>query len=470
MSETTNPQSPPPTHPPRIHPLIWILLVGAAARLVLWYAWAGWSPLINDDARDYQRLAIGLATTGRYADANGKPISLRPPLYPAMLAGIYLGCGLENDAAVRAVQAGIGLLTTVFVYRLGRIVYDRRVALWAAVMCCFYPSLLGYSNLLLSETLFTFMVAAFVLSACKAIHQQRNLALVAAGIVMGLAALTRSIMLLFTPIFALFVLLSWRGSWRRRILAAALPIAMFAAVIAPWAVRNTRLQQTLTFIDVMGGRNAMMGNYEFTPLERSWATITDVTGERSWHNVLVRENGSEYVRASQGQRDKIALRHAIRFVTTHPWLTIERSFVKFFNFWQLDRLLVAASQEGYFGDISVAAKLALAAVICGSYAALLFAAIFGICCVSPGDRRIHWFLIASILFPCAVHTLIFAHSRYHLPIVPLLTLYAAAAIVNWPRVYQRRNSASFLIAAALCVVVALGWVREFVFVDYASMM
>ncbi|MEX2317847.1 MAG: glycosyltransferase family 39 protein [Pirellulales bacterium] len=453
----------------RIHPLVWILLVGAAVRIGLWYAWADWSPLINEDAHDYQELAVALATTGKYTDDRNSPTSLRPPLYPVALAGIYLGFGLENNDAVRAMQAGLGLLTAVLVYRLGVIVYDRRIALWSAGFICFYPSLLGYANLLLSETLFTFWLVAFVWLTCEAIHKQQMAMLAAAGIAIGLAALTRSIMLLFTPILATCVLLSWRGGWGRRILAAGVPIAMFAAVIAPWAARNTRLQKTMTFIDVMGGRNAMMGNYEFTPLERSWATITDVTGDRAWHNVLVREYGDAYLHATQGQRDKFALRYAIGFASTHPWLTAERSLVKFFNFWQLERELVAASQQGYFGHLSVATKLALAAIICGSYAALLFAAVFGVCCELPIDRRLHWFLVASILFPCAIHTMIFAHSRYHLPIVPLLAIYAAAALVRWRDVVRQRYSLRFLIAGALCFVVALGWLREYAFVDYASL-
>ena len=85
----------------------------------------------------------------------------------------------------------------------------------------------------------------------------------------------------------------------------------------------------------MGGRNAMMGNYEYTPLERSWATISDVPEEHQWYRILLR-NAQVILPLTQGQLDKLALHHAIDFVKSHPWLTIQRDIVKFFNFWQLE--------------------------------------------------------------------------------------------------------------------------------------
>jgi hypothetical protein len=243
-----------------------------------------------------------------------------------------------------------------------------------------------------------------------------------------------------------------------------LPLVVFAVVVAPWAVRNTRVQQTLTIIDVMGGRNAMMGNYEHTPLERSWATISDVRGEQAWYKVLARERVGD-APLTQGQLDKQALTHAIRFVLTHPLLTIERDVVKFFNFWQLERTFVAAATLGYFGDLTKAAWGLVAATFCGSYVVVIFAAVFGVCCARPRVWRDHAFLLGSILFPCLIHSLIFAHERYRLPVMPLLSLYAAAALVDWREIWNRRQTVTFGVAAALCLLLAAGWLRELLMVD-----
>ena len=111
----------------RIHPLVWILLGGAIVRVALWFAWTNWSPLINDDARDYEQLAVRMLTTGTYSSEKGTPISLRPPGYPTMVAATYAGFGLENNDAVRAIQSVIGLAIVFIVYRIAAIVYSRRV-------------------------------------------------------------------------------------------------------------------------------------------------------------------------------------------------------------------------------------------------------------------------------------------------------------------------------------------------------
>lgn len=446
-----------------VHPLVWILLAGVAVRVVLWFAWSGWSPLLNADAEDYHGLATRLATTGAYVSASGELVSLRPPLYPAIVAATYQVAGVQSDDAVRAIQAVVSLLTVLFVYRLGLLVYSRQVALWAAGIACFYPALLAYSNILLSETWFTFFAIGFAWMLLEGIHRERIGWLLAAGLFLGLAALTRSIMLLFVPPLILYLLWAFPGTWGKRVVAAIAPAIVFALLIAPWAVRNTRVQQTLTFIDVMGGRNAMMGNYEFTPTERSWATISDVTGDRAWIQVLAREAGQEPL-GTQGQLDKRALRHAIRYVSANPGTTFKRDVVKFFNFWQLERTFVAAAQDRYFGD-SRAAVVVAVVLTTGASAAVLLAAIFGICCVPPVNWRDHVFLLGSILFPCAIHALIFAHERYRLPVMPLLFLYAAAALASWPRIWEGRRSFGFRAAIVLSVVVMVAWLREIAIVD-----
>lgn len=447
----------------RLHPLVWVIIGGALLRLVGWYGWGDWSPLINDDVRDYQQLATSLATTGKYADPNGNLISLRPPLYPAMVASVYAVFGIENNDVVRAIQAVLGLLTSVLVYRIGVVAYGERVGLWASAICSIYPSLLVYANLLLSETLFTFLLMGFTLLCAEAIRNNRLTLICSAGVVMALAALTRSIMLTFVPFLAILLLALWPGSASRRVVAMLIPIVAFALVIAPWAVRNTRLHKTLTFIDVMQGRNAMMGNYEYTPLERSWATISDVTGDQAWHRVLAKERAGE--QHTQGQLDKLALRHGMRFVLHNPGLTLKRDAIKFFNFWQLEREFPAAARDGYFGPATTSKTLLLAAIFCGSYAATILTAIYGACCIQPSDGRIHWLLIVSILFPCAIHTLIFAHSRYHLPIIPLLAVYSAAALVNWRSLLSGIGTPRLAVATGLCALLVAGWVRELVFVD-----
>lgn len=447
----------------KVHPLVWVLCAGVVVRAALWFAWRD-VPVRIVDAQSYNQLATGLLETGSYVDEHGRLTSLRPPLYPVIVAGLYRVFGVENYAAVRAVQSALSLLTVLLVYCLGKDVYSRRTGLWSAAGVCFYPSLLGFNNLLLSETLFTLFVVAVTWAVVLAVKRQSAGWLIATGVLLGLGALTRSILWLFAPLLSVYLFCVWPGRRGKRLALAALPLAVFAATIAPWSIRNTKLQRTFTIIDVMGGRNAMMGNYEYTPLERSWATIGIVKGEHEWFRVLRRETPN-YSELTQGRIDKVAMRHGMRFALSHPGLTIKRDLVRFFNFWQLERTLAAGAVQGIFGDLPKFVVLPAAALICGAYAITLFAAVFGVLFAPPEDRRLHALLLLTIVFPCVIHTLIFAHSRYHLPIVPILMLYAVAAALNWRAIWARRRSTTFRIGVAACAIFVLAWLRELVFVD-----
>lgn len=439
------------------------MALGILVRAGLIFAFHGLPPEIVD-AKDYNRLAVGLIETGEYQDPEGNLTSMRPPFYPWVVSLLYRGFGLENYTAVRIAQALLSLVTMYFVYLLGWEIYSARVGLWAAGGYCFYPSLLGTNNLLLSESLFTFFYTAAMLLAVQITREPAIGRSLGIGLSLALGALTRSILWLFSPLFSLLLLFAIPGSLKKRLLLSGTVLASFLIVIFPWAYRNTQLQDTFTVIDVMGGRNVMMGNYEYTPLERSWATISDVTGEKAWHRVLA-ANTPGYTELTQGQIDKAAMKYGIKYFFSHPEESLKRTLVKFFNFWQLERELVAGMMQGMFGTIPQLVILFLAGLICGSYVAAIFLALFGILVLPPENRWAHWLLLSGILFTCLIHTAAFAHSRYHLPLMPILLVYAAQALVHRKAVWAKKSSWQFGLAAVCCLVLFASWIREFVVVD-----
>jgi 4-amino-4-deoxy-L-arabinose transferase-like glycosyltransferase len=446
----------------RLWPLVVIVGLGALLRLALWWWSSGLLP--QNDELDYTVLAANLAGHGEFALTPGVPTSLRPPLYPALVAGVYRLFGIDNFQAVRLFQAILSMVNVVLIYRLGRSLFSHRVGLWAAGLYCFYPSLLIYNNLLLTEVLFTFLLCGFCALVIRALQNDSLPALVGAAVVMGLATLTRSVLWLFPPVLAVFLLLTFRGTWRRRLVAVVAFVAAFAVTMAPWAVRNTRLQKTFIVVDVMGGRNLMMGNYEHTPLYRSWATIDQLPWEQSWFHDVITSCPPE-VLETQGKIDKAAMGQGVKFIAAHPALTAQRTVVKFFDFWGLERELVAGGQRGYFGAIPGAVLLALTLAVCGAYVFVLFAGVFGAALAPPADRRLHLFLLLLVAFVCGLHALAFGHSRYHLPLIPLLTLYAASAVTQRRAIWERRRNWRFWLAGGACAVFVAGWVWMIVAVD-----
>ena len=199
--------------------------------------------------------------------------------------------------------------------------------------------------MILTETLFTLLLVTFVLLATMLVTTPRGWMPSRCGLVLGLGALTRSVLwpvpLLLCPL--LIVLL--RGSFRKRLLLSGLVLGGYLVVVTPWAVRNTRLQGVVTIVDTMGGMNLRMGNYEHTPEDRMWDAVS-LTGDRNWIHGFTGEFPGQVV--TEGHKDKWAQRMAIEYMLSHPGTTFRRALIKFADFWGLERELVAGVQQGLY--------------------------------------------------------------------------------------------------------------------------
>ena len=86
----------------------------------------------------------------------------------------------------------------------------------------------------------------------------------------------------------------------------------FAAVVRPWAVRNTRLQGVVEIVDTMGGLNLRMGNYMSTArgshVGRRRHARTRELGVRAEPGAPGR------VLLTEGQKDKWAQKKAIEYI------------------------------------------------------------------------------------------------------------------------------------------------------------
>ncbi|OAG26997.1 ArnT family glycosyltransferase [Thermodesulfatator autotrophicus] len=115
-------------------------------------------PLNIVDEQHYNKLALAILERGEYGWAPGKPTAIRPPLYPAFLAGVYKIFGTENYNAVRLIQIVLALLSGLLVYFLAQKIFRKeKIAFGATAFFLFYPSLVIFNYLILTETLFIFL-------------------------------------------------------------------------------------------------------------------------------------------------------------------------------------------------------------------------------------------------------------------------------------------------------------------------
>jgi hypothetical protein len=220
----------------------------------------------------------------------------------------------------------------------------------------------------------------------------------------------------------------------------------------------------ITIVDTMGGLNLRMGNYEHTPEDRMWAAV-EITGERSWvHGINADFPGRA---PTEGEKDKWAQRKAIEYMSANPGTTIRRSFIKFADFWGLEREYAAGIAEGFYAPprwLGVAASIAI--VIC--FAAVAVSGVAGVWLASSHSWRANIALLLPALAIMAAHTIAFGHSRYHVPMIPILALYAASLwSTGWSASPAQLTQHRFVFvgAAASVLVLALIWGRQLLVVD-----
>jgi hypothetical protein len=149
---------------------------------------------------------------------------------------------------------------------------------------------------------------------------------------------------------------------------------------------------------------------------------------------------------------------------SHPGLTLYRFVLKFADFWGLERDLIAGFHRGWYTPGAVLESLVTLAITV-SYVSLVLLAVLGVFQTPARDERAHALIILLIAFVACLHSLTFGHSRYHIPLVPLLLLYGAAVVCS--RGWRRATDGWRHVAAPLACATLLTsiWARELLFRD-----
>jgi 4-amino-4-deoxy-L-arabinose transferase-like glycosyltransferase len=170
-----------------------------------------------------------------------RPSAAHPPLYSILLSGLYL-LGGHGALIQRSLGLVLGTVTLVLVGLLGRRVGGDRLGVVAALLYAVYPVMIAVDGDLMSEVLYGPLIAGMLLAAFSLYDRPTVRRAVVLGVVIGLAALTRTEALLFVPF--LLVPVAWRarasggGAGPARAALASAGILACVVVIAPWLIRN----------------------------------------------------------------------------------------------------------------------------------------------------------------------------------------------------------------------------------------
>jgi 4-amino-4-deoxy-L-arabinose transferase-like glycosyltransferase len=288
-------------------PLIWALIgIGLVIRIGYNLALHSGEDLTSTfiiDEREYFG-ATHMLAEGRGFSFFDTALWVRPPLYVMILAGVVRLVG-TSYLPVLLLQALLSAATLLPLGWLAWRIGGRGPARWAVGLGALFLPFTLFAGLLLSETLFTLLLALTLVALVRAREVLpsglRKCApwLLLSGILLGLSALTRATALGFVPLAALWLCTGRREAvsvkpTRIRILAASLMLSACLVTLIPWTVRNYIAYGKFVAIDTTGGYNLWLASVGVRDEERLQADYRAIPNQadrqsyaygRAWENI-----------------------------------------------------------------------------------------------------------------------------------------------------------------------------------------
>lgn len=349
----------------------------------------------------------------------------RAPGYIFFLATNFWVSGETDPTFARVTQSLVGTTTTALVYACTLLLFKplprrrrRAVGLLAALLMATNLDYLFFTQLLWSETFFIFLVMLGVCCLLRGYRLGNQLRwFVASGIVLGMATLTRELVLVFVAFLVpLWLWLTARPRLGVGIPRAAVYVAGVLLVILPYAYRNYVQGRPLQLISWQSARIFWRDNYRVlkpTAQERAFAAQAGAALDIPQRPGKALLNGTLYVQA-------------LKLIAAQPLK------------WVLSKVPGAAGIWTVLGSnmLLYARKLGMVSrqarqwddVLRGLWFLTLNLAIIGL--MMPGDPRLKllwaFYLLASVLVFFATHYM----TRFRLGYEALFFPYAAFAVVE----------------------------------------
>ncbi len=382
------------------------------------------------DGEVFQETAIEVAA-GRWT-AEGT--FYQAPVYPRFLGVIYLLFG-ANPIIAKLIQIVLSVATCWLVYDIAAMVFDRAVARVALAASAVYDMFLFFANELLVVTLFMFVSMLALDVLIRASTRGRLSWWWAAGLSIGLAAITRGTILPLAAVVPLWIVASrWRITGiSRSFLEAAVFVVGVVLMVAPVTIHNFQADGNLVLIASNDGLNFFMGNNP-----DSDGMTTAIVGIRSDQRggtedqIRVAREQLGDPQASPGEISRYWYREALRFIAETPGqaarLTVRKAIL-LINAYEIGNNRVigfVARHSRVFEYATIRYALILPLAVAGM--------LFGL------GRRPQVFLLYAFVAVYSIVVIAFVvTARYRLPMLPVLIIFASVAVNVWYRWFVEKG-------------------------------
>jgi len=207
---------------------IFVVVLVALASGLFWSHRMLGEPIDHGDALNYDRIAFDLSIGNEFVQPNAGIDA--ESLYFFFLAGIYKIFGHNYDA-VRLAQIILFALTCLVIYLLAKEIFNDKIAFFSGIgLALFYP-LAGYTNRLLREVFFTFLLVSFAYFWHKAWFSQKKKWFILSGAFLSLGILTNAVILLLPLFFIINFLIIQKKDIFNKVTLTNLSLFVFVALI-----------------------------------------------------------------------------------------------------------------------------------------------------------------------------------------------------------------------------------------------
>lgn len=360
---------------------------------------------------------------------------------PAYFLALIYGLFGHSYLMVRLVQVFLGTLNVLILYRIARRLFDPTTAKLAGILAATYLPFLYFEGLLLKESVALFLLDSSVWLILGALARPTGLAFWSAGVTVGLLSLSRiNALALVAACLILIVASLQRRTMVRSALALLLGVAM---VIAPVTIRNKLVSGDWILITVSGGQVLYTANNpanqtgDLAPVP--FVRPTSLFERIDFHRRAEAETGHRMTPVEVGAY----WRHkSLAFSLEHPLTQARMVGHRLLRFWNKEELPDNHSIE-IFERFSWVLRASLPAFWLVGPLALV-----GLVLLYPRRRELG-VLYLSLAFYLLSLLPFWVSSRYRLPIVGLLILFAAAGMTESVRRARTGQVRAWAIPAAL---------------------
>lgn len=388
--------------------------------------------LIEGDADGYMQLAQRIATGQTYEVYTPPRRVLRMPGFPAFLA-LAMRAGEGRIFTLRLALCLVGTAGCGLVYWLGRALVDVETGLAAAALAAVSPVMIGFTPVILSETLFAATLVASLIPLAALLRRHLpaarggdsasplesdfvsgSLAAATAGVLIAVACYVRPSWLLTAPLFA-GLLAAISTERKRALLHGGLLLASLFVCLLPWGIRNyyatghfvmTTLWAGPSLYDGLNSQATGASDMTFFDRDNLLATMSEYDVDRHYRA------------------------EAWKFARENPRRTLELAMIKLVRFW---KPWPSAEQFDHWS-----AKLAVG---------LWFVPLVLLSLIGIWKLRSNWpallLGVGPVVYFTGLHMVFVSSLRYRLPAeYPLLVPAAAGLMVfaSWVRAARERRA------------------------------